>query len=80
MRAMFAAGAPCVERFRSTMPPSYSVDVRVRSVAGLLEVEFRTAEHAAFNACIADAFRAARIPTELAGTVDIPLVFDFTAK
>lgn len=62
------------------MPASYTVNAWLRSAAGLLTIELRTDDQAAFNACIVDAIRAARIPAELTGLVEIPLTFDFTSK
>jgi hypothetical protein len=78
MRAMIAPGEPCIRKFRSTMPEAYVARAWVnRSPEGFLTIEFRAGDQVEFNACIADAIRAARIPVELAGPVEVPLAFDF---
>jgi len=80
MRAMIAPGEPCLQRFRSSMPGTYvSRASATRSRDGVLTLEFRAGERADFSQCIVDAIGAARIPVELAGPVEVPLVFDFTA-
>jgi len=43
-----------------------------------LTIEFRAGDRSEFNACIADAIRAAKIPVDLTGPVEVPLAFDFT--
>jgi len=80
MRAMIAPGEPCIQRFRSSMPGTYVARASAsRNRDGFLTLEFRSGERADFNKCIVDAIGAARIPVELAGPVEVPLMFDFTA-
>lgn len=79
MRAMIAPGEPCIRKFRPSMPTTYlSRAWASRSREGFLALEFRSGDQPEFNACIVDAIRAAHIPVELAGPVELPLVFDFT--
>lgn len=81
MRAMFAAGEPCIRKFAAQVPGSYSARVWAsRSKSGFLTLEFRSGDRAEFNACIVDAIAAARIPVELDSPVEVPLVFDLAAK
>lgn len=79
MRAMLAPAEPCFRRFREDMPDSYAARVWVtRSGEGFLTVELRGGARSAFDACIVDAIRTARIPVQLAAPVEVPLAFDFT--
>ena len=49
-----------------------------RSHEGFLTIELRAGERSEFNACTVDAIRAAKIPVDLTGPVEVPLAFDFT--
>lgn len=78
MRAMIAPGEPCIRRFRESMPEAYLARAWVsRGPGGFLAIEFRSGDRPEFNACIAEAIRAAKIPVDLAGTFEVPLAFDF---
>ncbi len=80
MRAMFTPGQACVRKFRGTMPASYVAQARIaRDKGGFLALELTSGEHPAFDACMAEAIRAAHIKAELTAPVEVPLTFDFAS-
>ena len=80
MRAMFTPGQACIRKYRGAMPASYVAEARIaRDREGYLTLELRSGDHPAFDACMTEAIRAARIHVELGEPVEVPLTFDFTS-
>jgi hypothetical protein len=78
MRAMFTPGQACVRKYRDTMPASYVAQAHIaRDRDGYLTLELRSSGYPAFDACMAEAIRAAHLQVDLANPVDVPLTFDF---
>jgi hypothetical protein len=80
MRAMFTPGQACIRKYRDTMPTSYVAQAHIaRDRDGYLTLELRAGDHPAFEACMTEAIRAARIHVDLDNPVEVPLTFDFAS-